>query len=231
MANFKTHLTIAATISSTLAIGLLITNLATSKAAFFYALLGTLGGILPDLDSPHSIPAQLFFTLSGILFASLLIISQLPQLSQVELLLLGGMTYFSVYYGLSKLVAKLTTHRGNFHSILAALWFGLATTACSYQLFEIRELVAWLAGAFITIGYLVHLLLDEVYSVDLTNRKLKKSYGSAFKLASLRYRISTMLLLLATVATFLFTPSTDKVVKILCNPHTYQQLKTQLWLP
>jgi hypothetical protein len=225
MANFKTHFTVAITVSSALTVGLLIIDLATPKTALFYTLLGTLGGILPDLDSPHSIPAQLFFTLSGILFASLLTISQLPKFSQVELLLLGGMTYFSVYYGVSKLVAKLTIHRGNFHSILAALWFGLATTACSYQLFATRELVAWLAGAFVTIGYLVHLLLDEIYSVDLANRKLKKSYGSALKLASLRYKMSTILLLLATVATFLFTPSTDKVVKILCNPHTYRQFK------
>lgn len=231
MANFKTHLTVAATLSSTLTVGLLIIDLATPKTALFYTLLGTLGGILPDLDSPHSIPAQLFFTLSGILVASVLTITQSSQLSQVELLLLGGVTYFSVSYGLSKLVAKLTIHRGNFHSILAAFWFGLATTACSYQLFEIRELVAWLAGAFITFGYLVHLLLDEIYSVDLTNRKLKNSFGSALKLASWRYKMSTSLLLLATVATFLFTPSTDKVAKILCNPHTYQQLKTQLWLP
>jgi hypothetical protein len=225
MANFKTHFTVAITISSTLTIGLLILNLATPKTALFYASLGTLGGILPDLDAPHSIPAQLFFTLSGILFASLLTMSQLPKLSQVELLLLGGMTYFSVYYGMSKLVAKLTSHRGNFHSILAAFWFCLATTAGAYQLFATRELVAWLAGAFVTIGYLIHLLLDEIYSVDLANRKLKNSFGSALKLASLRYKMSTLLLLLATLGTFLFTPSTDKVVKILCNPHTYRPFK------
>ncbi len=34
----------------------------------------------------------------------------------------------------------------------------------------------------VTIGYIVHLVLDEIYSVDLKNRKIKKSFGTALKL-------------------------------------------------
>ena len=33
-------------------------------------------------------------------------------------------------------------------------------------------------------GYLIHLILDEIYSVDITGRKIKKSFGSALKICS-----------------------------------------------
>jgi hypothetical protein len=35
------------------------------------------------------------------------------------------------------------------------------------------------------IGYLTHLVLDEFYSVDLFNRKIKRSFGTALKPFSL----------------------------------------------
>jgi hypothetical protein len=210
MANFNTHLTVATSISGALALGLLVTELAAAKTVFFYWLLGTIGGILPDIDAPHSIPARLLFTVSGIVLASLLVASQLNQFSWVELILLWIITFMGCRYGLLKLFAQLTSHRGQFHSIFAALLFGLSTTVIAYQNLVVRARAAWLAGGFVIMGYLIHLLLDEIYSVDITQQRLKKSFGSAFKLADTRHKFSTLLLILANIVLLLWTPGLDK---------------------
>jgi hypothetical protein len=219
MANFNTHLTVATSISGALAFGLFFTEIATAKAVFFYWLLGTLGGILPDIDTPHSVPARLLFSVSGILFASLLVASQLNQSAWIDLIILGVVTFIGFRYGLLKLFARLTSHRGHLHSIFAALLFGLSTTVIAYQGFAVRASVAWLAGWFVSGGYLVHLLLDEIYSVDITKQRLKKSFGSAFKLANTRHKLSTLLLILANLILLLWTPSLDKF-----RHHTYLNL-------
>lgn len=211
MANFNTHLTVATSISGTFALGLFATELATAKAVFFYWLLGTIGGILPDIDAPHSIPAKLLFTVSGIVLASLLVVSQLNQFFWVELIVLWIITFIGCRYGLLKLFARLTCHRGQFHSILAALLFGLSITVMAYQSLAVHAQIAWFAGGFVFIGYLVHLLLDEIYSIDITQQRLKKSFGSAFKLANTRHKFSTLLLILANIFLLLWTPSLDKI--------------------
>jgi uncharacterized membrane protein len=211
MANFNTHLTVATSISGTLALGLLVTELATAKTVFFYWLLGTVGGILPDIDAPNSIPARLLFTVSGIVLASLLVASQLNQFFWIELMVLWIVTFIGCRYGLLKLFARLTNHRGQFHSIFAALLFGLSITVIAYQDLAVRARVAWLAGGFVIMGYLIHLLLDEIYSVDITQQRLKKSFGSAFKLADTRHKLSTLLLILANIVLLLWTPGLDKM--------------------
>ncbi len=215
MATFKTHLTVAVTFSAGLAGGFLITDLATPKTAFFYGLLGSFGGILPDIDSPRSVPAQLLFNVLGILFATLVIMNDSFFGIIHYSWLVGGLIYVFTYYGLSKLMAKFTVHRGNFHSVLAAIWFGLATTAGVYHLLAARELVAWTAGAYVMLGYLIHLGLDEVYSIDFRNRKLKHSLGSALKIVSLRHQKSSIFLMLATIGMFLLTPEVSSVIKFL----------------
>lgn len=224
MANFNTHLTVATSVSATLAIGLVLSDLsdlATIKFAFLCWLLGTLGGILPDIDAPNAIPTRLLFSSLGLFLASILVISQFKQFSWLELTSLWIVSFLSIRYGLSKLFNKLTVHRGNFHSILAAFLFGFSSTAIAYHVLDFSELLAWFAGLFVTVGYLVHLLLDELYSVDLTNAKLKKSksksFGSALKIASFRYKFSTILLLLTTLGVFLLTPSTVQLVEILSH--------------
>lgn len=212
MANFNTHLTVATSISGTLALGLFFAELATAKAVFFYWLLGTLGGILPDIDAPRSIPAKGLFIGSGIVLASLLVISQLNQFSWAELMLLWIITFMVCRYGLLRLFVRLTHHRGQFHSIFAALLFGLSITVFAYQGLAVHARVAWLAGGFVIMGYLVHLLLDEIYSVDMTKQRLKKSFGSAFKLANTRHKSSTLLLMLANIVLLLWTPGFGKII-------------------
>ena len=54
MANFKTHFTIAAAASAMGATTLLGANIITADTAIYLTLSGTIGGLLPDVDSDHS---------------------------------------------------------------------------------------------------------------------------------------------------------------------------------
>jgi hypothetical protein len=54
MADFKTHLVVASTLSGVLAIGTLVAGVATPKETLVYFCAGTIGGVLPDLDSDHA---------------------------------------------------------------------------------------------------------------------------------------------------------------------------------
>lgn len=47
--------------------------------------------------------------------------------------------------------------------------------------------VAWLAAGFMFVGFLVHLALDEIYAVDIEDKRLKNSFGTALKLVDRRY--------------------------------------------
>lgn len=230
MATFKTHFVTTTVISGILAGGLLVTELATVKTGIAYWLLGILGGILPDIDTRQSIPARLLFTGLGMLAASLVVISYLKLITFFELLLIWISIYLTVRYGLFKIFAQFTVHRGNCHSILAALLFGLLTTVIAHDEFKVREFIAWFAGVFIFLGYLTHLILDEVYSVDLLNKKVKKSFGSAFKIASKRHKTSTFLLIVMVLSVFLLTPSTDRVFKVLSHQQTHHKIKTKFSL-
>lgn len=41
--------------------------------------------------------------------------------------------------------------------------------------------MSWLFGLFLFFGSLIHLLLDEIYSVNVFGLKVKKSFGTAIK--------------------------------------------------
>ena len=55
MANFKTHVSVAAALSGVLATGFLAARVAEPKDVWLYFAMGTVGGILPDIDADHSL--------------------------------------------------------------------------------------------------------------------------------------------------------------------------------
>jgi hypothetical protein len=220
LANFKTHLTVASTLSGVLAIGCLEGGMASSKDVWVYFAAGTMGGILPDIDSDHSLPIQIIFSFFAVVLAFMAVFSQEGASSIAELSLVWIGVYVSIRYVACKIFARFTVHRGIFHSLLAAFFFWLLATAVSYHLFALSALSAWLAGCFVGMGYLMHLVLDELYSVDLMGVNLKKSFGTALKIVSLTHIRATILL---SIATFLLlywaTPNPDAFVQALRNLH------------
>ena len=227
MANFKTHISVAAALSGCLATGFLEVGIATPKDVWLYFALGTLGGILPDIDADNSIPGRILFSFFAMVLAFLTLFSRANFYSIVELSILWMVTYMVVRYIIFQMFAKLTVHRGIFHSLLAAVFFYFLTTDVSYYLFSLNTLNAWVAGLFVFAGYLIHLILDEMYSVDLIGTKIKKSFGTALKIVSTNMK-ATSLLLLATVLVFYMTPSTERFVKTVLSFDTYKSVKVKL---
>jgi hypothetical protein len=146
--------------------------------------LTTLGGLLPDLDSDSGVPVRELFGVAAFL-APLLMYGRLAQekltVEQTVVVLAG--VYLFVRYVVSGVFKHWTVHRGMFHSIPALLISGLII----YLVFPDPGVVVrvYLAGG-VMIGFLSHLVLDELYSVDFmgVGIRLNKYAGSALKLTS-----------------------------------------------
>lgn len=231
MANFNTHLMGAMAVSGVTATALTMTGMFPHQAVIGYFVLGVIGGLLPDIDLPNSIPVRIAFAALAVVAGFLLVFAFGQRYSLVELLLLWLGCFLLLRYGIFALLDRLTVHRGLVHSIPAGIGFGLATTLIAYHAFNASVIHAWLCGAFVTLGFIVHLLLDEFYSVDLLGKKLlKSSFGTALSLGSLNQPIGTVLLYLTVVGLFLLCPSPRPFVELIQDSATYRGV-TQRLLP
>jgi hypothetical protein len=170
--------------------------------------LTAVGGLLPDLDSDSGVPVRELFGLAACLAPILL----LPRLtthgfSPEQILVLLAGIYVLIRYGLQRMFKSVTVHRGMFHSIPAMLIAGLAV----FDLYEHRQMLFRIyLAAGVMLGFLSHLVLDEMCSVNLVGAKVKLNQfaGSAVKFFSKSYpaNLATYALLigLACVASYDF---------------------------
>ncbi len=181
MANFQTHVTFSSLVGAGYA----------AAGCFHYGLPGptcalagglcAVAGILPDLDSDESIPLREITGLAAAL-VPIMLVHRLGQfaLSREGMILCCAGIYLAVRFGGAELLRALSEHRGMFHSLPAALIFGelafLTTVGpMPLRLFE--------AGG-VTLGYVSHLFLDELYSLRFARGHLRpaRTLGSAMKL-------------------------------------------------
>lgn len=138
-------------------------------------------GMLPDLDSGPGIPLR-----ESVGFAAavvpIMLFDRLQYLGWPnELIVIAGAgVYLLVRFGLSAVLQKFTVHRGMYHSLPAMLIAGeiaflLASGDLKQRLFKASAVMC---------GFLSHLLLDEIYSVQwkALGPRLKSSFGTAVKL-------------------------------------------------
>ncbi|MBI1832323.1 MAG: metal-dependent hydrolase [Planctomycetes bacterium] len=190
MANFQGH------ISTSSALGV-----AVGAAGYWHfqydwgtAALGAgltaIGGMLPDLDSDSGVPVRELFGLAGV-FAPLLLVHRLQgyQLTPEQLLVVMGAAYLLVRYGFAELFKRITVHRGMYHSVPAMLIAGLAVFLMHKPDHvvggvELQKRLFLAAG--VMIGFLSHLVLDEICAVDLMGGvpTLNQFAGSALKMKS-----------------------------------------------
>jgi hypothetical protein len=76
---------------------------------------------------------------------------------------------------------------------------------------------------------MVHLTLDEMYSVDFLDVYVKRSFGTALKPVSLHSLKATTLLLLATIVIFYTAPGAATFVNILGDLRVYRNMKGKLF--
>ena len=91
-----------------------------------------------------------------------------------------------------------------------------------------HEGVAWLGGGFMFIGYLTHLLLDELYSVNLMGQRLKRSFGSAMKLFDSRKPGESATIAALAVILFLLAPPSRPFVDGITSPLLWSGLHERL---
>lgn len=211
MANFQTHLTVA-TVTSALASSVAISlQLVSETEVIALWLLGVIGGLLPDIDSDDSTALNLLFTLMAMVAAMFTAMCFYNQLSVIGLWLAGALVFVFVRYTLVPIFERFTVHRGSIHSLLVGVLFAVAAVHISV-LCHMGLVFSWCVGIFILLGFLTHLSLDELYSVDLSNLTVKRSFGTALKPASLAYPLVSTAQLLVCATLIYFMPSPEPLL-------------------
>lgn len=182
MAGFKTHFTT----SSVLGVGY------GGAAHFVYGVplstsllaggLCSVAGMLPDLDSDSGVPLRESLAFSAAI-VPMLLLPRLAQLGMDHDAIAGAtmLLYLLIRFPLAKFIKRLTAHRGMFHSLPACAIFGeLTFLLCSGNDINTRLLKA----GGIVIGFMSHLILDEIWSINFKFGmpvSLKSSFGTAVK--------------------------------------------------
>ncbi len=231
MASFAVHLAGGLVGSGLAATSVLAAGLATPTEMLAYLGLGVVGSLLPDIDADNSAPVQIAFNLISIslAFAAMFLFAEVFA-STAELALVWLVTYLFFRWFVLALFTRLTTHRGILHSIPAAVLFGMTTSAVASHFLALADLQAWLAGLFVCFGYLLHLLLDELYSVNLFGMHTKRSFGTAMKLWSPSNHAASLYLYALCLLCWFATPDHSSFERVLQSPDTYARI-TQRLLP
>jgi len=138
-------------------------------------------GMLPDLDSGPGIPLK-----ESVAFAAavvpMLMIHRFQQMGlPIEAMILAGAgIYLAIRFGLAWILQHYSVHRGMFHSLPAAVIAGQIT----FLVFGAEQpLRRYCIASAVVLGFLTHLVLDEIWSVKLGmfGPKFKKSFGTALK--------------------------------------------------
>ena len=225
MANFREHLTVGTVVGGLAATSLLVAGQADPQAVFLYLSAAIIGSVLPDIDADNSTPLHIAFSFFAILLAFFTLFSQATKFSVIELLLLWLIVFLFFKLVVFALFIRTTVHRGVFHSIPAGILFGFLTTILTSQLFQLANKTAWLAGLFVFLGFIVQLLIDELFSLSLFGRGgVKHSLGSAFKLYSRDWR-ATGILYIATIGLFFLTPNLDNTFQETFSAQTLQTIQ------
>lgn len=209
MADFKTHVTVAAILSAPLAASAFIMGFANMNEAIFYALAGTLGGLLPDIDADDSAAIRLIFRLFGALAGGLAIAFGMDKLIHWQVLALAIISYLVVRFPIRWAFEQFTIHRGTLHSLLANMMFAMLAVPITYHLFALEAKTAWGIGGFIFLGATIHLILDELYSIELSGMRIKRSFGTAMKLTDWGEPLASLVLVLCCVVGYWLSPSAE----------------------
>ena len=228
MADSHTHMIGAAAISGVTATHLMVAGVVNPQELMGYFVLGVIGGLLPDIDSDTSIPLRMAFSVLAVISGFLIVLNFGSRYSLLELILLWGIAFVGLRYCVFNLFLRFTVHRGLIHSIPAGAAFGLAATLAVHRLFDGAPLQAWMCGVFVFMGFLVHLLLDEIYSVDLRGARLKRSFGSALNLGSWGNPWGTLALYLGIIGLLYLSPPADAFIQNLSVVIDYRELSSRL---
>lgn len=180
MAGFQTHITVS-TITG-VAYGLWGWQCgAPEETCILAGGLCSVSGMLPDLDSDSGRPVQEMSSFAAAVVPMLMIERfQTFGWPREAMVLAGAAMYAAIRFGVAELFKRFTVHRGMWHSIPACITVGLL----AFLIVAGQDLALRLfkAGA-VSLGFFSHLVLDEIWSLNLRSGKLnvKRSFGTALK--------------------------------------------------
>jgi len=196
MANFKTHKNIGI-LSSVVAVPVMfyineIIHIFTFnfETISLMIILNIIGSLFPDIDLKTSKPtkilnATLIFLLSILYLLNIhFLINKFPDIDS-KLLYAGVIIIpFILSQIILMIVHSITYHRGVIHSIPFALILSIIIFKSLEALKGLNMPQVNFDSLIVAIGFLwgflTHLILDEVYSVDFRNRRIKSSAWTAF---------------------------------------------------
>ena len=204
MAGFKGHAIAGASAGTILSVASIELQGMNMVEAIYLGLICYFGGLMPDIDANKSIITKNFFRYFGLFFG---VFCSLILYRKLEYYYIGGIiiscSLFSIY-AIKPLFNRFTSHRGLFHSLPAGLLISgllgnLIVFLSNYKkqlhlkgLWD-SELVLWASASFF-VGYLVHLILDEIWSL----KGMKSSLGTAFKIFEKKKSSSYFLMYLSS---------------------------------
>jgi len=181
LGNYRQHITFASVLGVSYAAGAYVLTGFHWLYGSVAALLATLGGLLPDLDSDSGVEMRGFTGILGVL-AAVAVWDRLgqadPPLAFEIHLWAAILAFLLVRHGVRRAAARLTVHRGMSHSVPTCLVWGELV----YLYYPTdRHLHKLMMGLAVMIGFLSHLFLDEICSVDLRGARVNKAFGTAIK--------------------------------------------------
>ncbi|MEX0818429.1 MAG: metal-dependent hydrolase, partial [Pirellulaceae bacterium] len=184
MADFKTHITTSTVIGIGYGAAGYLALEAPLPTCVLSAGLCSVSGMLPDLDSDSGVPVRETMSLAAAV-VPMLMMDRFSHFgwSHETMVTAGMVMYIAIRFGVASIFKKYTVHRGMWHSIPAAAIVGLLAflvCSCDDMTLRLYKTVA------VVIGFLSHLMLDELWSIDVRRGRLyfKKSFGTAMKFYS-----------------------------------------------
>jgi membrane-bound metal-dependent hydrolase YbcI (DUF457 family) len=181
MADFKTHMAVSTATGAALAVAGYQAGIHWDTCAVAGCLC-SVSGMLPDLDSESGRPLREATALSSAVIP-MLMIERLQRLSlgHDTMVLIAIGSYFLIRFLLVELFRRYTVHRGMWHSLPAAFICGsVAFLVISSEDIGVRIFKT----AAVVLGFMSHIILDEVWSVEFKrgSYSFKQSFGTALKL-------------------------------------------------
>ncbi|MBX9925153.1 MAG: metal-dependent hydrolase [Hyphomicrobiaceae bacterium] len=228
MANFTTHIGVGTVVSGALATLTLGANVIDHGSLVAVTLAGVVGSILPDIDLKDSRPSRALFSGLAIFFSFAVLFSSAQTYSLAELWILWLGTLVGVRYGVHAVFHRIAVHRGVWHSLLAAAFCALLTSIVFKYVLGTPDGIAWLGAAFMAVGYLTHLVLDEVYSVDVMDTRIKASFGTALKLFDVNQWRHSLAMAILTIGAAAVAPPYNTFVQGLSSDQMWAGLRDRL---
>ena len=194
MATFQQHVNVAVVATGVMIVPFNSAGVINTSESLVLLGLGLIGGVLPDLDSDNSKPVQITFKMISIFFPLLFVLAIGKDMAIFKILILWLASTILLHQSLFKLFLSLTTHRGIFHTIPMGFIFAQLCVIFFLYVLDSSPLVSVLSGAFLFFGFIIHLLLDELISLNALGSHIKKSFGSAFKFYSKYNPIGSIIL-------------------------------------